>query len=221
MIGHPPRSALFPYTTLFRSHFGAPEARGNRTPIPVLGRGRGELPRSATRRRRPCRAESAEMPSAPPIRTRKPGSGRLVEARVDAAPRLIVREAPPMATAFGVLGEQDGAWRERAPLAEPRLELQCPTEGDHVLANRGTMPIQVRARRALLEAHLGRMPGLGSMCGSLKLRELQSALFEVRLAVVAGIQPDQRKRHRYLLVLNIPSTAAFPGVSRIGLATPG
>src|SRR5438309_1941781 len=80
------------------------------------------------------------------------------------------------------------------------------------------MPIQVRARRALLEAHLGRFPGLGSMCGSLELRELQSALLEVRLAVVAGVQPDQRKRHRYLLVLNIPGTAAFPGASRIGLA---
>src|SRR5438445_12584642 len=130
------------------------------------------------------------------MRAREPGSGRLLEAHVDAAPRLIVREAPPMATALGVLGEQDGAWRERAPLAEPRLELQCPTEGDHVLANRGTMPIQVRARRALLEAHLGRMPGPGSMCGSLELRELQSALLEVRLAIVDRIQPDQGQCHR-------------------------
>src|SRR5207253_10745853 len=106
-------------------------------------------------------------------------------------------------------------------VAESRLEFQCAAEGDHVLARRGTMPLEVRAGRALLEAHVGRFPGPGSMCGSLELRELQSALLEVRLAIVAGIQPDQRKRHRYLLVLNIPSTAAFPGASRIGLATPG
>src|SRR5262249_8264685 len=83
----------------------------------------------------------------------------LLEAHVDAAPGLIVGEMPLVATTPGVLGEQDGAWSERELLAEPRLELQGATQSDHVLANRGTVPIEARARGAFFERHLGRLPG--------------------------------------------------------------
>src|SRR5438552_11473827 len=46
------------------------------------------------------------------------------------------------------------------------------------------------------------------MCGSLELRKLHITLLEVRLAVVARVQPYQRERHSNLLrvVLNIPGT---------------
>src|SRR5207249_2420774 len=179
-----------------RSRGAAPRRRAR-----ALARGRRAArrdggprgPREQPRRSRLCRVAARRHP-----RARRRRDGRLLEAHVDAAPRFIVREEPLVATTLGVLGEQDCAGSEREPLAEPRLELQCPTEGDHVLANRGTMPSQVRARRALLEAHLGRMPGPGSMCGSLELRELQSTLLELRIAVVVVVQTELWKRYRYL-----------------------
>src|SRR5262245_55480173 len=92
----------------------------------------------------------------------------LLQADVDAAPGLIVGEMPLVATALGALGEQDGAWREHELRAEPRLELQRPTQSDHVLTNWSTMPIEARAWRAFFERHLGRLPGSRSMRGALE-----------------------------------------------------
>src|SRR2546430_13469011 len=48
MIRRPPRSTLFPYTTLFRSHLHAPQERR-----PAAGGGRGGGPHRRRRRRRP------------------------------------------------------------------------------------------------------------------------------------------------------------------------
>src|SRR5439155_22495372 len=130
---------------------------------------------------------------------------RLLEDDVGAAPRLIIREAPLVpTTVFALLGEQDGAWSERARLAEPRLELQRAAEGDHVLPRRVGMPVAAGAGGALREAHVGRVPRPGSVCSSLELRELQRAFLEVLLAVVARVEPDQRKRHRYPPVRHLP-----------------
>src|SRR5215510_4249388 len=78
---------------------------------------------------------------------------------------------------------------------------RVPLRSDHVLANRSTMPIEARARRAFFERHQGRLPGAGSMCGALDFRQLESALLEVRLVVVAGVEPDQRKCHRFFLLI--------------------
>src|SRR5262245_47911546 len=107
---------------------------------------------------------------------------------------------PLVATALDVLGEQDGTWSECELLAQPRFEFQCPTQSDHVLASGGAMPIQARTRRAFLERHLGRLPGPGSMGGAFEFRQLDSALLEVRLVIVAGVEPDERKRHRFFLL---------------------
>src|SRR3712207_8089843 len=43
MIRRPPRSTLFPYTTLFRSHQGGPAAAARGLPARGLPRGRGGL----------------------------------------------------------------------------------------------------------------------------------------------------------------------------------
>src|SRR5262249_11687797 len=126
------------------------------------------------------------------------GSG-LRKAHIDPPPGLIVGEMPLVTTASGVFGQQDGAWSECELLAEPRLELQGSAESDHVLANRSTMPIEARARRAFFERHLGRLPGPRSMCGALQLRQLESTVLEVRLVVVAGVEPDQGKGHLFFL----------------------
>src|SRR5256885_5544757 len=65
MIRRPPRSTLFPYTTLFRSHCGGAESVGGETPLPVrdsgrdlrrAGQGRPDAPRRRTAPdRRPAR----------------------------------------------------------------------------------------------------------------------------------------------------------------------
>jgi len=52
------------------------------------------------------------------------------EAHVDAAPRLIVREMPFVATALGVLGGQDGAWRT-ASRGRGTLTCRRGSQGDN------------------------------------------------------------------------------------------
>src|SRR2546430_7053575 len=49
MIRRPPRSTLFPYTTLFRSDAGAAAADGARRSAGGPRRGRGEVPREGAR----------------------------------------------------------------------------------------------------------------------------------------------------------------------------
>src|SRR3712207_6450783 len=73
MIRRPPRSTLFPYTTLFRS--GAPRSRGGRLCPDVPRTGRGEAGgRGAGRRRPACRAAARTPPG--PEDTPEPGPGR-------------------------------------------------------------------------------------------------------------------------------------------------
>src|SRR5262245_42203144 len=110
---------------------------------------------------------------------------------------------PLVTTACGVLRQQDGAWGEYELLAESRLELQGSAQSDHVLPNRSAMPIEAGARRALFERHLGRLPGPRSMCGAFQLRQLEVTLLEVRLVILASIEPDQRKRHRLCLLTTV------------------
>src|SRR5256885_16694378 len=59
MIRRPPRSTLFPYTTLFRSQLGRADPRGDR--VGPQGRGRGARDRAAERDRKSTRLNSSHL----------------------------------------------------------------------------------------------------------------------------------------------------------------
>src|SRR3712207_1627595 len=62
MIRRPPRSTLFPYTTLFRSEPAPPGRLPRRAPQPVRPRGGEAHPRPAARRPAPVRSRAAAAP---------------------------------------------------------------------------------------------------------------------------------------------------------------
>src|SRR3989442_10500841 len=70
MIRRPPRSTLFPYTTLFRSPQAAPQARGDRGAAQDRRGARGAGPGGIERRgRRPGGSgeNTTELPPRPPL----------------------------------------------------------------------------------------------------------------------------------------------------------
>src|SRR6266540_46145 len=82
MIRRPPRSTLFPYTTLFRSRpppaslrllLGVSQARSRERRVDPLGRGGRSAPAWAARRLHPLAGRSAGASRAPQARRRHPG----------------------------------------------------------------------------------------------------------------------------------------------------
>src|SRR3712207_8041775 len=64
MIRRPPRSTLFPYTTLFRSRVAGSPARGRLLPAGGPVRGRNSIPRTRSIRR-PCQRVPADRVEKP------------------------------------------------------------------------------------------------------------------------------------------------------------
>src|SRR5438270_13976681 len=119
MIRRPPRSTLFPYTTLFRSAHAA------------LGSGAaGARPARAAAAHRAYRRHSLLMvPARPPYRLRAAGRTSLVGCPHGAAPvaaarhclgALLLRHSLLAARAAVVPRRAAGVFRRRAPDPEPR-----------------------------------------------------------------------------------------------------
>src|SRR6266705_7083838 len=99
MIRRPPRSTLFPYTTLFRSAPRAQDPSHHRPPERILaveprrgGRAAARVPRAGRRLRRVQPART-RVPHRPVEALRGPRSGRLA-ARLAAVPRREFRQEP-------------------------------------------------------------------------------------------------------------------------------
>src|SRR3989441_490454 len=144
MIRRPPRSTLFPYTTLFRSHRAAqPEGTAR-----VAGRAHGRVPGPRRRRRRRGRRLRRSRALPPQAVVRAHGGGlRLREGRLArqgtgrAAPRRAGRGRAATRLPLDDRARHRGERRLAAPARASRLRPRRPRAGGRVQAG-------ARARRA-------------------------------------------------------------------------